>query len=248
MTDRYYPCGLPAEEDAFKTTYEIQNEMESHARSAYPPGYAGFEPGTRDKFGYSTPGPIASRLSHSELAQTEGPDIFEPRRVHATSMSQVADEGDVFDKLDLPSLHQSMGSTGAKTLLKASSTPSLKPPPPPLNMAREPICDLEDAEHCYFVPQGMQKLRQETIVTNRPYLSKLSKADMLVHPFGDGTGFKSQCPIITWFPAEQMEPTKPKLDSSTAYRDTFPRPPFYRMSPMGMRKEITTSTVMRRTF
>mmetsp|Transcript_11052 Transcript_11052/g.20067 ORF Transcript_11052/g.20067 Transcript_11052/m.20067 type:complete len:196 (+) Transcript_11052:95-682(+) len=64
MTDRFYQIGLDAEEGVFKTSYEVANDMTCHPRSPYPPGYSGHQPGARQKFGYSTPGPDAWRLSN----------------------------------------------------------------------------------------------------------------------------------------------------------------------------------------
>merc|ERR1719463_445022 len=91
MTYRFYPLGKQSAEDVWKTSYEIQNEMRSFQRSAYPPGYAGHEPGAREKFGFSTPGPDAHRLTASHLCLREDTDIQEPRRNLALSRTQIND-------------------------------------------------------------------------------------------------------------------------------------------------------------
>merc|ERR1719181_1824670 len=100
MTDRFYPIGQHSVGDVWKTSYEVQNEMRSFQRSAYPPGYAGHEPGAREKFGHSTPGPNAKILSMSHLALREDVDIAEPRRIHAMPHVQVADDSTTFHDLD----------------------------------------------------------------------------------------------------------------------------------------------------
>jgi len=80
MTDRFYPVGKHSAEDVWKSSYEVQNEMRSFQRSAYPPGYAGHEPGARERFGYSTPGPFAHRLAKPELALKEEDDNDEDNK------------------------------------------------------------------------------------------------------------------------------------------------------------------------
>jgi len=54
MTDRYYPKGL-VPTYKYESTYNLMNQMETHPRSNFPPGYSGHEHGKTAKFGYGTP-------------------------------------------------------------------------------------------------------------------------------------------------------------------------------------------------
>lgn len=56
MTDRYYPKNLVPSYPA-DTTYNVGNQLETHPRSNFPPGYSGTEYLARQKFGYATPAP-----------------------------------------------------------------------------------------------------------------------------------------------------------------------------------------------
>merc|ERR1711988_617823 len=130
MTDRFYPLGKPSAGDVWKTSYEIQNEMRSFQRSAYPPGYAGHEPGAREKFGFSTPGPDAMRLTASHLALREDVDIAEPRRNLAVPRVQVADDSRTFHDLDVPEMSRSYKSAIVspmyRSMAKTRSLPSIE--------------------------------------------------------------------------------------------------------------------------
>merc|ERR1719433_697410 len=101
MTDRFYPLGLPSADDVWKTSYEVQNEMRSFERSAYPPGTAIHLPGARDKFGFSTPGPIASRLAKPELCLVEETGTQASRGYMATPTYQEPDDRKIFNTLDV---------------------------------------------------------------------------------------------------------------------------------------------------
>lgn len=243
MTDRFYPLGQPSAEGVWQTSYEAQNEMRTHQRSAYPPGYAGFEPGTREKFGFSSPGPDALRLSASELALTEDAEAFEPRRIHAIPRMQVPDDRKTFNEYDLPAAERSgfMPTAGsqAKTLPRVRSLPTLerKPPPPPLRQLRGPVDALEDRGFSYFVPRSLQNMQRERLANSRIFLPKVDKADRVVLSIdGDGTGFRTQCHEISWCPARSGV-SVPRSSSATASKSAFGPPPFYRMSPLGMLKE-----------
>lgn len=239
MTDRYYPGFPPSAQGVWKTTYELQNEMRSFQRSAYPPGYAGHEPGVREKFGYSCPGPDASRLSHSDLALTEDADIHEPRRIQAVPRVQEPDDRVTFEQYDLPAASRSGpvpwadGADMQKSLPRVRSLPALqrKPPPPPLRQARDSIDSLEDQRFTYFVPANLQKKGQKELSRRRPTLSRLEKADRVVLSLdGGGTGFKTQCQLIGWDPAASKMAPVPVLANNTMYRTEFSPPPFFRMS------------------
>lgn len=110
MTDRFYPVGQPGHPDMWKTTYEVANEMRSFERSPYPPGCAVHLPGSREKFGFSTPGPIAHRLSKPELCLTEDTDIDNPRAHQAIPRYQVPNDREVFDNFDVPEMQRSYQS------------------------------------------------------------------------------------------------------------------------------------------
>lgn len=249
MTDRYYPSGLPSESGVWKTTYEELNEMRSYARSEFPPGYAGFQPGTRDKFGYSTPGPDLSRLPIGKSQfllgdPRESPAIIEPRRNQAIPRVPAPHDRETFDEFDLPEMERSgtihFAQDSQRALPRVRSLPTLerKPAPPPLRQPTTPLEEIQDASYTYFVPKSMSHFKREKVNSSRPFLSRLQKEDLAVASLeGSGTGFKSQCPLVGWYPAEQRFPgPAPVLDDYTSYKAQFGRPPFYRMSPIGMRK------------
>lgn len=234
MTDRFYPLGQEAAHDAWKTTYEVMNEMRSFERSAYPPGTAIHLPGARDHFGYSTPGPIASRLAKSNLALTEEVDIANPREHHAVSRSQVADEMDTFEQLDVPEMMRSYNSPvvtmslspqSRLTLSKTKSLPTIerRPPPPRLAEPNPIIGKLEDEHFSYFVPKGQQREHRDKLNTST--LSKLKKDNMISFPFsGEGTGFRSQSSMADWWPAGRNHLVP------TSYQTSYKRHGFFRAS------------------
>eukprot|EP00928_Gymnodinium_smaydae_P079035 TRINITY_DN63056_c0_g1_i1.p1 TRINITY_DN63056_c0_g1~~TRINITY_DN63056_c0_g1_i1.p1 ORF type:complete len:248 (-),score=37.96 TRINITY_DN63056_c0_g1_i1:78-821(-) len=241
MTDRFYPLGLPAEEDVWKTTYEVQNEMRSFMRSAFPPGCAVHQPGARDKFGFSTPGPIAERLAKPEVCLREDTDIQNPRQHMAIPRYQNPDDTEIFHTLDVPEMQSgsyrspvaamsfskgSRGLGGTTSLSRSFSLPQiegrtitrLQEPP-------APTTKLEDDQYSYYVPKNLQRSHKEKIMSAS--LSKLQKQNRLTMPFGDGTGFKSQTSRTDWWPEGGYSSGQP-----TAYRAAFARPPFYRASPL----------------
>jgi hypothetical protein len=239
MTDRFYPVGKHSAEDVWKSSYEVQNEMRSFQRSAYPPGYAGHEPGARDKFGFSTPGPDAMRLTKSELCLREDIDIAEPRRIHAIPRMQITDERQNFHELDVPEMaasyksaivspmHRSMAKTRSlPTIDRMKAPPRLSEVPPATNK-------LEDNHFSYFVPKALNRESKDRLMSRS--LTKLYKhpEKKVMLPFsGDGTGFRTSNSVTEWWPSASR-----LHDEPTAYQSHFQRPSFYRMSPLNMAKQ-----------
>eukprot|EP00933_Yihiella_yeosuensis_P069004 TRINITY_DN7509_c0_g1_i1.p1 TRINITY_DN7509_c0_g1~~TRINITY_DN7509_c0_g1_i1.p1 ORF type:complete len:252 (-),score=35.75 TRINITY_DN7509_c0_g1_i1:120-875(-) len=213
MTDRFYPLGMTADADNWKTTYEVMNEMRSFPRSAYPPGTAIHLPGARDNFGYSTPGPIAARLSKSTLALTEEVDLPNPREHLAITRIQEPDDRVLFENHDVPEMMKSYNSPVATMSLspanrsmgmsmsRTRSLPTIerKPAPPRLAQPNPVISKLEDSHFSYFVPKGQQREHRDRLNTST--LSKLKKGNPISFPFtGEGTGFRAQSSITEWMP------------------------------------------------
>lgn len=238
MTDRFYPLGLPSDKDVWKTTYEVQNEMRAFDRSAFPPGCAVHLPGARDKFGFSTPGPIPHRLAQPESCLREETDIQNPRAHHAVPRYQVPNDREVFDQLDVPEMQRSyvspvatMSLTGG---LKSQMSRSLSLPAlenkgvPRLREPNPQVHKLEDHQFSYFVPKQLARDGKDKLMSTN--LSKLQKQNRITMPFGDGTGFRTQSPSVDWWPYGGYHRSQ-----STSYRDAHgPRPPFHRMNPYGM--------------
>jgi len=239
MTDRFYPIGLPHEVDAWKTTYEVQNEMRSFDRSAYPPGCAVHLPGARDKFGHSTPGPLPHRLAHPELTLRDEVGIANPRAHLAVPRMQAPYDRHVFENHDVPEMQRtyhspvasatlSPGGGLSRSMSRSRSSPGFGTMKRTVNRLSEPraaITRLEDDHFSYFVPKAMQREGKEKI--SQVPLSKLQKERKVTMPFaGDGTGFRTQGGQAEWWPAGSY------ANVPTAYRETFIKPPFYRMSPL----------------
>eukprot|EP00440_Ansanella_granifera_P001074 gb/GFBE01001157.1/.p1 GENE.gb/GFBE01001157.1/~~gb/GFBE01001157.1/.p1 ORF type:complete len:255 (+),score=60.21 gb/GFBE01001157.1/:1-765(+) len=234
MTDRFYPLGMEAEQDAWKTSYEVMNEMRSFARSAYPPGTSIHQPGARDHFGYSSPGPIAHRLAKAELALTEDVDVPNPREHHAITRIQEPDDRDVFERHDVSEMLRSYNSPVANMSLspanrsmmsmsKSRSLPAIerRPAPPRLSEPNPVINKLEDEHFSYFVPKGLQREHRDKLNTST--LSRLKKDNRISFPFsGDGTGFKSQSSMTDWWPAGNYQ------KMPTSYRTSYGKPGFFR--------------------
>jgi len=208
MTDRFYPHGKHQELHLWKTTYEIANEMRSLQRSAYPPGYAGHEPGAREKFGYSTPGPDAMRLTRGDLCLKEEVDNPNPRATLAFPRHQVTNERALFDDQDVPEMNKSYRSSivspSFRSMAKSQSLPTIqrKPAPPRCSMVADPVAQLEDQDFNYFVPKGLNKESPERLMSRS--LSKLYKSPekKVMMPFaGDGTGFRTSCAATDWWPS-----------------------------------------------
>lgn len=236
MTDRFYPLGKQSAEDVWKTSYEIQNEMRSLQRSAYPPGYAGHEPGARDKFGFSTPGPDAHRLTASHLCLREDTDIEEPRRIHAIPRMQVTDERTTFRDLDVPEMDRSYKSAiispSHRSMAKSRSLPTVNrmAAPPKASVVLPAQSKLEDDHFTYFVPKAVNRETKDRLMSRS--LSKLYKhpEKKVMLPFaGDGTGFRTQSGLTEWWPQASCLHEEP-----SSYVSAYARPSFYRMSPLNM--------------
>lgn len=182
MTDRFYPHGQHSEAEMWKTTYELANEMRSKQRSAYPPGYAGHEPGAREKFGYSVPGPDAMRLTRPDLCLAEEVDNPAPRRTLALPRQQawqVVDDQHMFQTLDVPEMsrsYRSFLSPAHRSMAKTQSLPSIQRKAAPARLAekRDPCHQLEDDNFNFFVPKGMNRESPEKLMSRS--LSKLYKS------------------------------------------------------------------------
>merc|ERR1712146_631480 len=91
----------------------------------------------REKFGFSTPGPIAHRLAKPELALREETDTENPRAHHAIPRYQVPDDREVFHNFDVPEMQQSYRSpvanmslsgglkTGGQSMCRSVSLPNI---------------------------------------------------------------------------------------------------------------------------
>jgi len=230
MADRFYPLGMQSEPDVWKTSYEAMNEMRTFERSAYPPGTSIHQPGARDHFGYSTPGPLAHRLAAPHLTLTQEVGLQNPREHLAIPRLQVPDDRDVFMQHDVPemmrSLHSSpMGSTmfspskmnTAQSFNKSKSLPTLsrRPAPPRLSEPNPVLAKLEDPYFSYFVPKEMATESKEKLFSST--LSKLSKRNRISFPFsGEGTGFHSQSSKASWWPDGGYDHNMP-----TSYRTDY---------------------------
>jgi len=236
MTDRFYPLGKTSAEDVWKSSYEIANEMRSFARSAYPPGYSGHEPGAREKFGFSTPGPDPWKLTKGNLALREDVDIAEPRRILSQTRTQVADERQNFEELDVPEMQQSYKSAiispAFRSMAKSRSLPSvgMMTSPPKLSQLPDPISKLECDHFTYFVPKAASREGRDKLMSRSlTRLYKHPEKKVMLPYNGAGTGFRTQSGGTEWWPA----PTGDHL-APTAYTSQFGRPSFYRMSPLNM--------------
>jgi hypothetical protein len=242
MTDRFYPIGQPAAEDVWKTTYEVQNEMRSFDRSAYPPGTSVHLPGARDRFGYSTPGPLAHRLSKPSLALSEDVDLANPREHMTIPRLQEPDDLETFKRFDVPEMMRSyqspvasMSLSGSRTFPRTRSMPTLerKRAPPRLADPRGVTHKLDDMHYSYFVPKHMQGQGRDNLLTSATMsasLSKLKKQGPISFPFaGEGTGFRCNGGNADWWPRGNPNYT---ADMPTSYRTHFTKPSFYRKSPV----------------
>jgi len=253
MTDRFYPLGMEADEDCWKTTYEVMNEMRSFARSAYPPGTAIHQPGCRDHFGYSTPGPIAHRLAKSELALTEDIGVKNPREHHAITRIQEPDDRNIFEQHDVsemlksynsPVANMSLSPGGARSMRgsmsKTMSLPALerRPIPPRLAEPNPLMNKLEDEHFSYFVPKGLQREHRDKLNTST--LSRLKKENRISFPFsGEGTGFRSQGSNADWWPAGTYQ------NVPTSYRMGFSKPGFFRANSPLLHQQAAAAVDLR---
>jgi len=237
MTDRFYPMGSQSCDDVWKTSYEIQNEMRSFQRSAYPPGYAGHEPGSREKFGFSTPGPDATRLTH-DLCLREEIDTAEPRRNHAIARMQVSDERTTFRDLDVPEMDRSYKSAilspAFRSMAKSRSLPTVSRMTSPAKLSQVPPAQnkLEDDHFSYFVPKAVNRETKDRLMSRSlPKLYKHPEKKVMLPFNGDGTGFRTQSGVTEWWPTDGGARLH---DSPSSYTSHFQKPSFYRMSPLNM--------------
>lgn len=230
MTERFYPiCSLKAEDDAFKSTYTVQNEMRSFHRSAYPPGYAGHEPGIRAKHGYASPGPDAWKLAGPDHALTEDVDNPAPRMMHAVTKSKAHDL-DAFHDLDLPSYSMTLKSQASNVLPPEMRNPSMtrslsatRTDLRPLSFKKDPVTRLEDARFTYYVPRTYSQKSRDLLLARHLNLHKLDKQEIVtVANPGEGTGFRCQAGGPSWWPSLDDDPEISSIQR--AYR----RPPFHR--------------------
>jgi len=239
MTDRFYPLGKESAEDVWKSSYEIANEMRSFQRSAYPPGYAGHEPGSREKFGFSSPGPDAMRLTKGSLCLREDTNIAAPRAHLAQTRQQVSDERVNFRDLDMPEMDRSYKSAIVsptfRSMAKTRSLPTITKmaAPPRLSALAAAQNKLEDNHFTYFVPKAINRESEDRLMSRS--LSKLYKSPekKVMLPFaGDGTGFRTQGSATDWWPtAERLGEERAELLPSS-YATHYAKPSFFRMSPL----------------
>lgn len=234
MTERFYPIGLlKAEDEAYKSTYQMMNEMRAFHRSAYPPGYAGHEPGVRGKHGYASPGPDAFKLAHPEHALTEDVDMGAPRKMHAVTKSKAHDES-IFHELDLPGYSATLKTHASKVLppelrVRTFSSPTTRTDLQALSMKKDPVTHLDDGRFTYFVPKSLSKKSRDLLLSKQLNLIKLDKQELitLANP-GEGTGFRCQAGGgFSWWPNLRGDPEMSSIQS--AYR----RPPFHRSYSSG---------------
>jgi len=233
MTDRFYPLGATSTAESWKTSYEVQNEMRSFQRSAYPPGYAGHEPGAREKFGFSTPGPDAFRLTRGDLCLREDVDIQEPRRIHAMQRGP-PDESHTFHNLDVPEMDRSYKSAIVspmyRSMAKTRSLPTIvkKSAPAKVSDIPPPQGKLDDQHFTYFVPKALNREGTDRLMSRSlPKLYKHPEKKVMLPFAGDGTGFRTNSSQTEWWP-----PAARLHEEPSAYQSQFQRPSFYRMSPL----------------
>lgn len=229
MTDRFYPSGLLTNDsDTFKSTYTVQNEMRSFARSSYPIGYAGHEPGSKFKFGYASPAPDPSILANPETVLSENVGSPNGRAFQTMTRSSNPDDLSTFNNYDRHRWDQQLFAATTNSLKKNPMTRSLpdlsKICPADLKRRRSPVTNLEDELFSYFVPKGLQSMRREKLLQR--HLPKLMKhGDKFTQSFsGEGTGFRSQGGGgDSWWPIHNGA-----VEKMSSTRDAFRPPPFRR--------------------
>lgn len=238
MTDRFYPAGTQVfEEDTLKSTYTLMNEMRSFHRSAYPPGYAGHEPGAREKMGYASPGPHAWRLSDPYHALTEDVDNDAPRAHHAQVKSKAHDDSTFYEH-DLPDYSATLKKHKEQVLPEhlrsrtmGRSMSSTRTDLKPLSTAGDALTQLEDARFTYYVPGIYSRKGRETLLKKYylPYLEKAAKvsmADPQAEPSKSGTGFHCQGAACKWWPTLEGDPEISQIQR------TYRKPPFHRSASL----------------
>jgi len=203
--------------------------MRSFHRSAYPPGYAGHEPGVREKMGYANPGPIAQRLEGPHHALTEDVDNPAPRKMHAVTKSKAHDQND-FHHLDLPSYSATLKAQARNVLppelrdrTMSRSWSETRTDLKPLSMKKDPVTRLEDDRFTYFIPKIYSQKSRELLLARELNLHKLDKQEIvtLANP-GEGTGFRCQAGGPSWWPSPYADP------EISSFKLAYRRPPFHR--------------------
>merc|ERR1712096_380269 len=123
---------------------------------------------------------------------------------------------------------------GAQNMMpRPKSLPSLpkSPAPPRLSEVPKPIVRLEDDSHSYFVPKEMQREPSHRLLGAS--LTKLEKREKVrLTMGGNGTGFRTQCPQVDWWPT-RMYDGNPNIYNVSHERGVYAKHKFYRMSPVG---------------
>lgn len=200
------------------------------------------QPGAREKFGFSTPGPDAFKLAQPESCLEEAVDIPNPRMHQSLPRYQEPDDQKIFQHLDIPEMQRSYVSPVAKMsvsqgfggrslrgdsfLSRSTSLPVLGKTIVRMTDPHPPVGKVEDDHFSYFVPKTMARTGMDKLKSTN--LSKLQKRDKITMPLGSGTGFPFQASQCAWWPTHIPS----DADSGTSYRDSHLRPPFHRMSPL----------------
>lgn len=229
MTDRFYPIPAAAEpatvmpgmasrnigefhKALYKTSYTSMNQMQTFPRSDFPPGYAGHQPGIRDKFGYGSPGPESGVLARPEsspglksLQQTRSEDLLDGLWSEKQGEATPKKGGDL----------TMSGLTIAPGVQRKSKIAALA--------SKGIVGHMEDGGTAFFVPDSMSTWAPERVTRSMKTLSKLDKQRPLTGGFGVGTGFNSQKPGVTWWPLEESSLTRQR----SVYKDFFKEKPYH---------------------
>jgi len=198
----FYPVGLPSHgPDAWKTSYETQNELITHERSPYPPGTGVHLPGARDHFGFGSPGANPAFTStKSSFARCEDPDAEAGMAAasNPASPSSVSFQGPTSP---MAQAGNAMLQATPKSMRRTASSPGFDTYKAPrrLSAGVVPVHKFEDDHHSYFVPASMRHAGEHKIQGNYS-LPKLSKDRKLAATVGDGTGFRCQGAGADWWP------------------------------------------------
>lgn len=195
----FYPLGLPSYgPDAFKTSYETQNELVTHERSPYPPGTGVHLPGARDLFGFGSPGANPALTAKSSFARCEDPDAT------AMGASSPVSPSSGFNFQAPASPMAQAGNAmlqSPKSMRRTASSPAFDTykAPKRLSIGAVPMHKFEDDHHSFFVPASMRHAGEHKLHGNYS-LPRLSKERKLAATIGDGTGFRCQGAGADWWP------------------------------------------------
>jgi hypothetical protein len=196
----YYPLGLPSHgPDAWKTSYETQNELTTHERSPYPPGTGVHMPGARDHFGFGSPGANPALTAKSSFARCEDPDAAATDGAASSPASPTG--GFNFQSPTSPMAQAGNAILSSKSMRRTASSPAFDTykAPKRLSVGAVPVHKFEDDHHSFFVPASMRHLGGDRLQGNYS-LPKLSKERRLAGTIGDGTGFRCQGAGADWWP------------------------------------------------